>query len=183
MPKIKMIIGLGNVGAKYALTRHNVGFLFVDALAHTFNFDGFKEKFKGEFSKVTIDSDPVILLKPHTFMNLSGQSVQPAMQFFKIKPEELFVVHDDIDLKFSEVKIKCGGGDAGHNGLKDITRAIGKDYWRLRIGVGRPEFGDVSDYVLQKFSKEQLDSLVPLLEKLVDQTPTLITDCNLGSLS
>ena len=179
MSKIKLIVGLGNVGGKYALTRHNVGFLFVDALAQTFDFSGFKEKFKGEFSKGRIDSHPEILLKPHTFMNLSGQSVQPAMQFFKIKPEELLVVHDDIDLKFAEVKIKCGGGDAGHNGLKDITRTIGKDYWRLRIGIGRPEFGEISDYVLQKFSKEQLDSLIPLLEKLVDQTPGLITDQNI----
>lgn len=176
MSQIKLIVGLGNVGAKYALTRHNVGFLFVDALAQTFDFDGFKSKFKGEFSKGFIENNSEVLLKPHTFMNLSGQSVQPAMQFFKIKPEELLVVHDDIDLKFSDVRLKQGGGDAGHNGLKDITRAIGKDYWRLRIGVGRPEFGEVSDYVLQKFSKEQLDALVPLIEKLVDQTPQLIKE-------
>ncbi|MHA1540757.1 MAG: aminoacyl-tRNA hydrolase [Alphaproteobacteria bacterium] len=165
--KIKLIVGLGNVGAKYVLTRHNVGFLFIDALASVNNFGNFKAKFKGEFSKGTIDSQSTILLKPHTFMNLSGQSVLPAMQFFKIKPEEILVIHDDIDLKFGEVKTKLGGGDAGHNGLKDITRAIGKNYNRMRIGIGRPEFGEVSDFVLQKFSKTELDKIILLIEKLV----------------
>ncbi len=163
---IKLIVGLGNVGAKYELTRHNVGFLFVDAFSSVNNFGNFKAKFKGEFSKGIVGSKQVILLKPHTFMNLSGQSVQPAMQFFKIKPEEILVIHDDIDLKFGEVKTKLGGGDAGHNGLKDITCAIGKNYWRMRIGIGRPEFGEISDFVLQKFSKTELDEIIILLEKL-----------------
>ncbi len=172
MRDIKLIVGLGNVGAKYELTRHNVGFLFIDALASVNNFGNFKVKFKGEFSKGTIDSQQIILLKPHTFMNLSGQSVQPAMQFFKIKPEEVLVVHDDIDLKFGVVKTKLGGGDAGHNGLKDITSAIGKDYWRMRIGIGRPEFGEISDFVLQKFSKTELDSIIDLFEKLISNFKT-----------
>lgn len=164
--QIKLIVGLGNVGEKYALTRHNAGFLFVDILQRKYDFENYKLRFKGEFSKGEIQNQNLFLLKPHTYMNLSGEALLPAMQFYKIKPEEILVVHDDIDLKPNDVRIKQGGGDAGHNGLKDITRVIGKDYWRMRIGVGRPEHGDIADYVLGKFSEEELNSLIPLLDKL-----------------
>ena len=165
LKKIKLIVGLGNIGAKYALTRHNAGFLFVDILHTIYEFDSYKSRFKGEFCKGKIDKQSILLLKPQTFMNLSGEALLPAMQFYKIKPEEILVVHDDIDLKFSDIRFKQGGGDAGHNGLKDISAKIGKNYWRMRIGVGRPEFGDVSDYVLGKFPKDEFEKLAELLQK------------------
>ncbi|MDR1691575.1 MAG: aminoacyl-tRNA hydrolase [Rickettsiales bacterium] len=168
LKNIKLIVGLGNVGDKYAITRHNVGFLAADYLNIAYEGTAWVKKFKGEVSEIKIGSNKIFLLKPHTFMNLSGQAVIEIMNFYKIAIEEVLVVHDDIDLPFEEVRIKQGGGNAGHNGLKSISMLCGNDYWRMRIGVGRPQNSkvDVSDYVLSPFSKKELEQLLLKFESV-----------------
>lgn len=151
MSGIKLVVGLGNPGIKYELTRHNIGWLVIDQLSF-FNQLNWQEKFKGEYAK----NGDVFFLKPQTFMNLSGESVQPLMHFFKIQPSELLVLHDEIDLPYGQIGFKQGGGLAGHNGLKSIAEQLGtKDFKRLRIGVSRPEYGEVSSWVLGKFGPDE----------------------------
>ena len=133
-----LIVGLGNPGAEYKFTRHNIGFLAVETLAEDNHFSPWKEKFKGLVSEGIIDGQKILLLKPKTYMNLSGQSVSLAMQFYKILPENVIVIHDDLDLDPGKVRMKQGGGHGGHNGLKDIDNRVGKDYWRIRLGIGHP---------------------------------------------
>ena len=165
---MKLVIGLGNPGNEYTNTRHNIGFMAVDALHRRHSFSEWKEKFNGLFASGNIDGQKILLLKPQTFMNLSGKSVQAACTFYKIKPEDIFVFHDEIDIALGKVKIKLAGGDAGHNGLKSITGALGKNYTRIRLGVGRPELkAQVSGYVLGNFTKAQ--------QPIVDQTCDAIT--------
>ncbi|MFZ4540842.1 MAG: aminoacyl-tRNA hydrolase [Rickettsiales bacterium] len=148
-----LIVGLGNPGPEYANTRHNIGFMAVDALAGP---ERFTSKFHGEIAQHTIEDERVILLKPLTFMNRSGKSVQAAATFYKITPGNIIVLHDEIDLPLGKLRIKQGGGANGHNGLKDIDQTIGPDYWRIRMGVGRPEGeAPVHDYVLGRFTAEQ----------------------------
>ena len=153
---IKAIVGLGNPGSKYTETRHNAGFWFIEALAHssTASFSS-EKKFHGEVAKITAQNN-VWLLKPSTFMNGSGLSVKSLMSFYRIAPENLLVVHDEIDLSAGEVKLKSGGGHGGHNGLRDIINQLGsKDFLRLRVGIGHPGSKDqVVDYVLQRPSKD-----------------------------
>ncbi len=155
---MKLIVGLGNPGKQYESTRHNIGWMVVDALHARHGFPTWQSKFKGLASKGKVDGQDVILLKPHTYMNLSGESVQPAATFYKILPADITVIHDELDLPFLATRMKIGGGDAGHNGLKSITALLGTpDYHRLRIGIGRPERKEmVSDYVLQPFTKAEL---------------------------
>jgi len=151
-----LIVGLGNPGPKYAGNRHNIGFHIVAQLADELNAPAFKSKFKGVFTKAFIGSEELILLMPGTYMNLSGESVAPALDFFRIAPERLIVVHDELDLPFGEVRIKKGGGLAGHNGLRSIARHLGtQDFLRLRFGIDRPAAGAVSGYVLSDFSKDE----------------------------
>ena len=132
-----LVVGLGNPGAKYERNRHNVGFMVVDRLAERFKAGPLREKFSGVFVRVT--SPDVVLLKPMTFMNLSGESVQAAMKFFKVELRDVLVIHDELDLPFGEVRLKLGGGTAGHNGLKSMLQHCGGDgFARLRVGIGRP---------------------------------------------
>lgn len=159
MAQIKLIVGLGNPGPEYALTRHNAGFWLVDELAHQWQ-GRFKEekKFFGDVAKVSLPSGDVWLLKPNTFMNRSGQAVLALAAFYKIMPDEIMVVHDELDLLPGIAKFKKGGGHGGHNGLKDIQAKLSSpDFWRLRIGIGHP--GDkamVANFVLKKpLSAEQ----------------------------
>lgn len=174
---MQLIVGLGNPGTKYTQTRHNIGFLVVDALA-----DGAvwteKKSFKGEVAEVKIDGKKVLLLKPMTFMNLSGESVRAVADFYKIPLEQIIVVHDDLDLPFGEVKIKSGQSSAGHNGVQSIMDCFGgaKTFTRVRIGIGRPsketgtEMIAVEDWVLSKWSaeeKKQLKELVGSVAELV----------------
>ncbi|MCB1154923.1 MAG: aminoacyl-tRNA hydrolase [Deltaproteobacteria bacterium] len=145
-----LIVGLGNPGAKYARTRHNAGFWVVDLLAERWGLP-FKGKFKGETASGRYRTQPVILLKPLTFMNVSGTSVQAAMAFYGLEPEQVLVVHDDVDLEPGRLKLKKGGGTGGHNGLRSMQKQLGSpEFYRLRFGVGRPEDGriDTADYVL-----------------------------------
>lgn len=148
---IKLIVGLGNPGQKYDNTRHNAGFWALDAIASALGGNWTEErKFKGSVARVMVDGVDLRLLRPDTFMNRSGQSVGPLAQFFKIAPEEILVIHDELDLPPGRMRLKCGGGHGGHNGLKDIQAALGSaDFWRLRIGVGHPGHRDaVVGYVL-----------------------------------
>ncbi len=150
-----LIVGLGNPGAEYAGTRHNTGFMAADFLHRKFGFAPFRDKFDGEIAEGKIGAEKVYLLKPQTFMNCSGNSVVKAAHFYKILPQNIIVIHDDMDLPVGKIKAKLGGGAGGHNGLKSIDAAITPDYNRIRIGVGHPQ-GDskaVVDYVLTHFSK------------------------------
>jgi peptidyl-tRNA hydrolase, PTH1 family len=159
-----LVAGLGNPGREYARTRHNVGWMVVDELAR--RHDGsFRSKFDGQLSEVRLEGLRLALLKPETYMNISGKSLSAAARFFKVESDALLVVHDDVDLEPGRLQARAGGGLAGHNGLRSIASALGtQDFLRLRIGVGRPGRGDrrpVADYVLSSFEPEQdVDSLV-----------------------
>ena len=159
-----LVAGLGNPGGGYERTRHNMGFLVADELAR--RHDGsFRSKFNGRLAEVRLDGLRVGILKPETYMNVSGKSVAAARKFFKVDPEDLLIVHDDVDLVPGRLQARLGGGLAGHNGLRSIAGALGtENFLRLRIGVGRPERGDprpVADYVLSEFEPEfDVDALV-----------------------
>jgi len=153
---MKLIVGLGNPGKKYELNRHNVGFLAVDYLINEFKASQISSKFKGELFK----SNEFLFLKPTTFMNLSGESVRLVKDFYKIPNENIIVIHDDIDLKVGALRFKKGGSSGGHNGLKSIDKHIGNDYYRVRVGVGRPERKEeVVNYVLSDFTKDELECI------------------------
>jgi PTH1 family peptidyl-tRNA hydrolase len=133
-----LIAGLGNPGPQYAKNRHNVGFMAADAIARRHSFSGFSKKFRGEIAEGTLAGEKVLIIKPMTFMNLSGDSVGEAMRFYKLSPSDIIVIHDELDLAPGKLKLKTGGGHGGHNGLKSIDAHCGKDYKRLRIGIGHP---------------------------------------------
>jgi PTH1 family peptidyl-tRNA hydrolase len=163
-----LVVGLGNPGPSYEGTRHNVGFDLLDRLAQQWaGVWAFEGRHKGLVARVTRLPAPIYLLKPQTFMNVSGQSVASLARFFKIEPARILVVHDDIDLLPGTIKLKTGGGHAGHNGLKDIDAQLGtRDYWRLRIGVGRPALKEqVVSWVLQKPSAGDRQAMQDALER------------------
>lgn len=158
---MKVLVGLGNPGSKYDNTRHNAGFIVLDMLADASGISWQGQKFQGEFAKGTIQGETCLLLKPQTYMNLSGQSVNQLLRFFKISPQDdLIVLHDDIDVPFGKVKAKAGGGHGGNNGIRSIIAETGvKDFARIKLGVGRPqkkEDGDVSSWVLSRFSDDEM---------------------------
>jgi peptidyl-tRNA hydrolase, PTH1 family len=159
-----LIVGLGNPGPQYKDTRHNIGFQVVEKLASeqsTF----WKEKFKGEYASIKLAGENHYLLKPLTYMNLSGESVVACAQFFKVALEDILIIHDELDLPFGTITYKNGGGLAGHNGLKSIAELSGsKDFKRLRCGIGRPESGTVSNFVLSPFSSDEN----PLVEDFIN---------------
>ncbi len=157
-----LVVGLGNPGQKYAATRHNVGFMVVDKLAERWKAGAYREKFSGVFSRLS--SPDAVLLKPLTFMNLSGESVQAAMQFFKVELRDVLVVHDELDLPFGECRLKQGGGAAGHNGLRSIMQHCGGEAFpRLRIGIGRPR-GESVSHVLGEFASAERATLDDVLD-------------------
>jgi PTH1 family peptidyl-tRNA hydrolase len=167
-----LLVGLGNPGKEYAKHRHNVGFMVIDAICDEYGFGTPKSKFKGIVSEGEIGGEKIVTLKPSTYMNLSGRSVVEAIKFYKIPLDKIIVFHDDIDLVFAKIKVKTGGGAGGHNGLKDMDNTIGKEYKRVRIGVGHPGDRDmVADYVLSNFSKDEfsaLEKIIPAITKNVD---------------
>lgn len=172
----QLIVGVGNPGPEYAQTRHNIAWLFFDA-SSVFRSSLWKSKFKGEYCEGSVQGRKVYALKPQTYMNLSGESVQPMAAFYKIQPSEILVVHDEVDLPFGQVHFKMGGGFAGHNGLKSIAQCLGTDQFaRMRIGIGRPVHGSMSDWVLGKFSKEEQGQLSLLFEKLNDPMKIAVVD-------
>lgn len=164
---MKLIIGLGNPGIKYANTRHNIGFMAIDAIAAHHQASPFRAKFQSLLSEAIINGSKCQLLKPQTFMNLSGEAVIKAAQFYKLSPQDVIVLHDELDLAPGKIRLKNGGGHAGHNGLRSITAHIGSDFWRIRLGIGHPgRKEEVSHYVLSDFSRSDSDWLAPLLEAI-----------------
>ena len=171
-----LLIGLGNDGDRYLGTRHNVGFAVIDAVAHEYCAPSFSSKFKGRVAAIKIAQHEILLLKPSTYMNLSGESVVAAASFYKIPADNIIVIHDDIDLDCGRLKLKIGGGHGGHNGLKSVDQYIGTDYWRLRIGISRHERQEVSDYVLSPFTKEQKDIIESVIAGIVKNVPILLSE-------
>jgi len=161
-----LVAGLGNPGAKYARNRHNAGFMVIDRFAIEHGAAAFRERFQGGFVKLSVSGTDVVLIKPGTFMNLSGRSVQQALHFFKVALSDLVVVYDEIDLPFGTLKIKRGGGTAGHRGVASIVENCGgQDFCRLRVGVGRPLSGAVEHHVLSDFSAAESQALPTVLER------------------
>ncbi len=179
-----LIAGLGNPGSQYAKNRHNAGFIVADELHAHYKFGPWKAKFEGLLSEGVLGGRKTYLLKPQTFMNLSGDCIGPALRFFKLPLESLVVVHDEIDLAAGKLKVKTGGGDAGQNGLRSITATLGPDYRRVRLGIGHPgEKHRVSGHVLDNFSKEDILWLKPLVMAMVDAAPLLAKDDDAGFMS
>ena len=164
---MRIVAGLGNPGKQYAAHRHNVGFMLVERLAVQYGFSTWKSKFQGMLAEGAIAGAKTTLFKPQKFMNDSGTPIKTILKFHKLPPSNLIVIHDDVDLAAGKLRIKCGGGHGGHNGLRDIDKHIGTDYWRVRIGVGRSRHGaDTYHHVLTNFDAEDKLWLSPLLDAL-----------------
>lgn len=172
---MQLLVGLGNPGDKYRNNRHNIGFMAIDAIASRHGFPPFRNKFSGLISEGTIADERVLLLKPQTYMNNSGESVLAAMSFYKLAPEAITVIYDEIDLASGKVRIKRGGGNGGHNGLRSIDPRIGTNYRRVRLGIGHPGDKDlVMPHVLGDFSKAEMVWFGPLLEAIGDNADLLV---------
>lgn len=176
--------GLGNPGGQYAGHRHNIGFMALDAIAQAQGFSPWKKGFSGQVSEGRLGSEKLLLLKPETFMNRSGQSVGEAMRYYKLSPEDITVFHDELDLAPGKVRLKSGGGHAGHNGLRSIHAHIGETYDRVRLGIGHPGQKDkVAGYVLHDFSQADREWLAPLLEGVSEAAPLLAAGDGAGFLN
>jgi PTH1 family peptidyl-tRNA hydrolase len=174
---MRLIVGLGNPGARYERNRHNIGFMAVDRIVRRHGFGPFRGKFQGAIAEGEIGGERVYALKPQTYMNASGDSVGEVARFYKIAPAEIAVIYDEIDLAPSKLRVKRGGGAAGHNGIRSIDAAIGEDFWRVRLGIGHPGVKElVQPYVLQNFDAEEMGWLVPLLDAIAEALPVLIAD-------
>ncbi len=171
---MKLFVGLGNPGQEYAFNRHNVGFMAVDAIAAAYDFPAWRKRFSGLAAEGRLGKEPVLLFKPQTFMNESGRAVGEAARFYKLELSDVVVFHDELDLAPGKVRVKTGGGVAGHNGLKSLSAHIGNDYVRVRIGIGHPGRKDrVTGHVLHDFSKTDHDWLEPLLGAIAEEAPYL----------
>ena len=173
---MKLIIGLGNPGPEYLNSRHNLGFMVLDSLHAHYKFENWKSKFDGMYASKRFGSEKIILVKPQTYMNLSGFCVAKFKKFFKVDDGDIFVIYDDIDLGFGNKKLKQGGGDAGHKGVRSISLHLGtKNFTRIRIGIGRPkEKKDVSSFVLSNFSTTEMDSAQTLIKNLCEDFENII---------
>ncbi len=172
---MKLIVGLGNPGGRYDATRHNVGFMALDAFADAQQFYGWTSRFKGLHLSAQAKGERVVLLKPQTFMNLSGESVQAAAAFYRVALEDLVVVHDDIDFEPGRLAVKIGGGHGGHNGLRSIIQHLGPDFVRLRLGVGRPPH-NAANHVLSAFSEDEMDGVEEMVGKSAKALAWLLFD-------
>lgn len=169
-----IIAGLGNPGSKYAANRHNIGFMAADEIVRRHAFGPWKKRLKAEVSEGLLNGQRAIAIKPQTFMNESGQSVGEVLRFYKLEPENLVVIYDELDLQPGKLRIKTGGGHGGHNGIKSIDAHCGKDYRRMRLGIGHPGSKErVTGHVLGDFSKSDHDWLNPLLEAVAEHAPLL----------
>ncbi|MDB5314458.1 MAG: aminoacyl-tRNA hydrolase [Rhodospirillales bacterium] len=168
-------VGLGNPGAEHAKQRHNIGFMAIDAIVRQHNFSPWRKRFKGEIAEGSIGGVKVLALKPLTYMNGSGEAVQPAAAFHKIEAGDIWAFHDELDLIPGKVRVKRGGGAAGHNGLRDMQRALGTpEFWRVRLGIGHPGMREkVHGHVLGNFAKVD-DWVVPLMDAVADAAPMLV---------
>ncbi|MDB4838900.1 aminoacyl-tRNA hydrolase [Amylibacter sp.] len=174
---MKLFVGLGNPGKKYTNNRHNIGFMALNQIANDHSFSPWKNKFQGQITDGKLGDEKVILLKPETFMNLSGQSVSETIKFYKIKIEDIIVFHDELDLAPAKLRVKISGGHAGHNGLRSIHQHIGADYHRVRMGIGHPGHKDrVANYVLSDFAKNDQNWLQDLLSGISDGAIYLVNN-------
>jgi len=175
LPDIKLIVGLGNPGDKYQHTRHNIGFAALNDLAETLNAPAWSKSFNGLWTEIKSGPRKIMLFKPMTYMNNSGNPVQSCAAFYKIKPEEILVLHDELDLPLGRLKIKQGGGHGGHNGIKSIEGHLGKDFHRLRIGIDHPGDKDqVSGYVLDNFSSLEKTQIAKIIAAISGNSGQLI---------
>ncbi len=173
---MQLIVGLGNPGPSYRTHRHNIGFMVVERVHARIGASEWREKHRGLSGRGLLAGRETHLLLPQTFMNLSGESVQRAVTALGVKPSDILVVHDDLDLPFGDVRVKVGGGHGGHNGLRDITRVIGADYLRVRVGIGRPTVGTVEHYVLSPFTKEESVELDGVITRAVEAVEGVVAD-------
>lgn len=187
---MKLVVGLGNPGPKYETTRHNVGFLAVDRLVEAWKATGPVEKNSAEIYQATVGGEKVLLMKPQTFMNLSGRSVAPVFGFHKCEPGDLIVIYDELDLKPLELRVKTGGGAGGHNGIKSIDENLGADknaYHRVRIGIGHPRVYapkmNPADWVLQQFSDDELSGLDKVLDRVTGAVEMLLRGNAAGAMN
>ena len=174
---MRLFVGLGNPGAKFAGHRHNIGFMVVDEIARRHGFAPWRRRFQGETAEGTLDGERVVLLRPATFMNESGRAVQEAASFFKLAPGEVTVFQDELELPPAKLRVKVGGGIAGHNGLRSISSHIGNDYRRVRLGIGHPGVKElVHGYVLSDFAKDERPWVAALREAIAENAGLLATD-------
>jgi PTH1 family peptidyl-tRNA hydrolase len=171
---MRLFVGLGNPGAKYAANRHNIGFMAIDEIARRHGFAPWRRRFQGETAEGTLDRERVILLRPLTFMNDSGRAVQEAANFFKLAPADIAVFHDELELPAAKVRVKVGGGIAGHNGLRSISAHVGNEYRRVRLGIGHPGVKElVHGHVLSDFAKSDRPWVEALLDAVADNAALL----------
>ncbi len=176
--------GLGNPGASYALQRHNVGFMIADLVADLYDFGPWQKKFRSLIAEGRIGDHRVLLIKPQTFMNDSGDAVQQALRFYKLETDALTVFHDELDLLPMKMKVKTGGGTAGHNGLRSIGAALGPDFRRVRIGIGHPGHKDrVTPHVLGNYAKSEIEPLIDLLGAIAAEAPYLAAGDDTGFIN
>lgn len=169
-----LIVGLGNPGQRYAGHRHNIGFRAADAIHRRHGFPPWRARFQGEAAEGVLDGEKALILKPATFMNESGRAVAQAARFYKLTPRDIVVVHDELDLPPGKLRMKVGGGHGGHNGLRSVEAHVGKDFRRMRLGIGHPGRKElVNGYVLHDFAKADRDWLEPLLAAIADHAPLL----------
>jgi len=174
---VKLIVGLGNPGPKYTWTRHNAGFIVLDRFAHLNGIQVSRKNFGGLNGEGDFRGSRLLLLKPETYMNLSGRTVAEALRFHKIAPADIIVIHDELDIPFGQIKLKADGGHGGHNGLRSLHQELGGGgYSRLRVGIGRPLHGNMADYVLTNFGKEEMASLPRLIDAAVEALEMMITE-------
>jgi len=179
---VLVLVGLGNPETKYIMNRHNVGFMTIDSISKKYAFSPFKSKFQAHITKKQLSDKTVLLVKPQTFMNLSGQSLNQIKKFYKIENNNFIVIHDDLDLKIGDARTKIGGGSGGHNGLKSIDSHIGNDYIRIRIGIDHPGNKDlVNKYVLSDFNNTDLGLISPLIDNICSNLKNIIE--NVDNLS
>ena len=179
-----LLAGLGNPGPRYASNRHNIGFMAVDRIVRRHAFGPWRRRFQANWSEGRVGGAKVFCLKPQTFMNHSGRSLGEAVRFYKLPLESLMVLHDDLDLASGKIRVKTGGGNGGHNGLRSIDAHLGTAYRRLRIGIGHPGDKDlVQGYVLKDFAKSEQTWVDPLLDALAEELPRLVTGDDPGFMS
>jgi PTH1 family peptidyl-tRNA hydrolase len=181
---MRLLVGLGNPGAEYARNRHNIGFMAADAVAARHRFPAWKSRFKGHVAEGSVADERVLLLKPRTYMNESGESVAAAARFYKIDAGQVIVMHDELDLAPGKLRVRQGGGSAGHNGIRSIDAHLGNGFWRVRIGIGHPGHKAlVLNAVLGDFAKADASWLDPLLAAVADEMPQLLAGDANGFMS
>ena len=173
---MRLIVGLGNPGSRYGRNRHNIGFMAVDEIVRRHNLGGWRSRFQGQISEGQIGAERVLAIKPQTYMNESGRAVGEALRFYKIDPSDVIVIYDEIDLRLGKVRVKKNGGAGGHNGIRSLDAHIGKDYWRVRLGVGHPGQKElVHNHVLSDFAKSEDQEVGKILDAIADELPLMLS--------